>query len=427
MALVSRRTLQRLIRENAAFTTVAQRERQVASLNRANVESLSTEWEVLVLNGLSRLVTLQHEASIGTRYPDVLAHINSGKKVETFVADITTVFSNANDELNPINDFSRDLRGRAEKMGLINCHLQIDVRGSRQGQPRKQRMRLKVPAKRDFSTVFEQFVRPFFTLCVMNPTTPRETTVATDRLDFTIGYQPGRDTTGMSYPSYTTNYSVTHNTIFNALKGKAEQLRETEFAGPRGVILCGADVDLSRRQTIFGVEAITNEFFRQNTSVAFVLSLWVPQRTGGTMAYHADLYENQAAAHRLGTASRSALMRLADLLPEALEDGSNAVNQLDFWRWKKGYYFYGWKRESRYMVEISARVLMQYLAGQIDRNGFLEALNDNGKVVPVFERRLKYGQLLTNITFQHEPDRDDDWVIFHFGEPDPAMAPIKAE
>ena len=79
------------------------------------------------------------------------------------------------------------------------------------------------------------------------------------------------------------------------------------------------------------------------------------------------------------------------------------------------------------MVEISARVLMQYLAGQIDRQGFLEALNDDGKILPVFERRLKYGQLLTNITFRREADRDDDWVVFHFGEPDPAMAPIKPE
>jgi hypothetical protein len=231
----------------------------------------------------------------------------------------------------------------------------------------------------------------------------------------------------MSYPSYTTNYSVTRNTIFNALKGKAAQLRATAFDGPRGVILCGGDVDLSRRQTLFGVEAITNEFFRQNKSLAFVLTLWVPQRVGGIMPYMTDLYENPGARHRLGTASRSALLRLAAQLPEPLEDSANSVNQLKFWRWKKGKYFYGWKRESRHMVEISARVLMQYLAGQITRQEFLEALNDDGKVLPVFERKLKYGQLLTNVTFRHEPDRDDDWVIFRFGEPDPAMAPVKPE
>jgi hypothetical protein len=73
---------------------------------------------------------------------------------------------------------------------------------------------------------------------------------------------------------------------------------------------------------------------------------------------------------------------------------------------------------------------MQYLAGQIDRQGFLEALNDDGKVLPVFERRLQYGQLLTNVTLRREPDQDDDyddWVVFRFGEPDPAMAPIKPE
>jgi hypothetical protein len=212
-------------------------------------------------------------------------------------------------------------------------------------------MLLKVPAKRDFQRVFDQFVRPFLVQCVSNPETSRETAVVTDTLDFTIGYHPGRTTTGMSYPSYATNYSVTHNTIFNALKGKAVQLRATGFDGPRGVILCGADVDLSRRQTVFGVEAITKELFRQNKSLAFVLSLWVPQRRGGVMPYKTDLYENPAAPHRLGTASRSALVQLATQLPPPLEDGVNAVNQLNFSRWKKGKYFYGWKRESRYMVE----------------------------------------------------------------------------
>lgn len=427
MALVSRRTLQRLIRENAAFTTLAQRERQAAALNRASAESLSVEWEILVLNGLSRLASIRHEVLVGKRFPDVLAHLGTGETAEAFVADIATVFADANEELNPIHAFSEDLRKRAKKMGLTGNGFQIDARGSRQGQPRKQRMALKVPAKRDFPKVFGQFVRPFLVECVSKPESSGETTVITDTLDFTIGYHPGRTTTGMSYPSYTTNYSVTHNTIFNALKGKAAQLRGTAFDGPRGVILCGADVNLSKRQTVFGLEPITNEFFRQNKSLAFVLSLWVPQRMGGVMPYKTDLYENPAALYPLGIGSRSALLRLAVQLPQPLEDGVNAVNQLDFWRWKKGKYFYGWKRESRYMVEISARVLMQYLAGQIDRQGFLEALNDDGKILPVFERRLKHGQLLTNITFRRERDQDDDWVVFHFGEPDPAMAPIKSE
>jgi hypothetical protein len=242
MALVSRRTLQRLIRENAGFTTLAQRERQAAALNRANAESLSVEWEILVLNGLSCLATIRHEMRIGTRLPDVLAHVGTGTTAETFVADIATVFAEANEEMNPIQAFSEDLWMRAKKMGLSGNGFQIDARGSRQGQTWKQRMVLKVPPKRDLAKVFDQHLRPFLAECVRKPGTHAETTVTTDTLDFTIAYHPHRTTTGMSYPSYTTNYSVTHNTIFNALKGKAAQLRATAFEGPRGVILCGADV-----------------------------------------------------------------------------------------------------------------------------------------------------------------------------------------
>jgi hypothetical protein len=96
MALVSRRTLQRLIRENSVFTTLAQRERQAAALNRADSESLSVEWEILVLNGLARRATIRHEAPVGRRFPDVLARIGSGETAETFIADIATVFGDAN-------------------------------------------------------------------------------------------------------------------------------------------------------------------------------------------------------------------------------------------------------------------------------------------------------------------------------------------
>src|SRR5438093_7289319 len=140
MALVSRRTLQRLIRENAGFTTLAQRERQAAALNRANAESLSVEWEILVLNGLSGLATIRHEVRMGSRLPDVLAHVGAGPTAETFVADVATVFAEANEELNPIHAFSEDLRMRAKKIGLSGAGFQIDARGSRQGEMRKQRM-----------------------------------------------------------------------------------------------------------------------------------------------------------------------------------------------------------------------------------------------------------------------------------------------
>ena len=144
------------------------------------------------------------------------------------------------------------------------------------------------------------------------------------------------------------------------------------------------------------------------------------------MPYKVDLYENPAARHPSGSASRSALLQVAEQLPEPLEDGVNALNQLDLWPATRANFFWG-RMESRHMVEISARVLMQYLAGQIDRQKFLEALLDDGSAVPVFERRLNNGQLLTNITFRPEPEQDDDRVVFHFGEPDPAIVAIKPE
>ena len=58
------------------------------------------EWEILVLNGLSRLANIGHEASVGKRFPDVLARLGTREAVESLVADITTVFADANEGLN---------------------------------------------------------------------------------------------------------------------------------------------------------------------------------------------------------------------------------------------------------------------------------------------------------------------------------------
>jgi hypothetical protein len=37
---------------------------------------------------------------------------------------------------------------------------------------------------------------------------------------------------------------------------------------------------------------------------------------------------------------------------------------------------------------------------------------------------LAQGRLITRIEVAAVPDADDDWVTFHFGEPDPAISRI---
>ena len=90
MALVSRRTLQRLLDENAKVLTLDQSRRHVHTLNAGGATALAAEYEVLLISALSRLGKVVHEPVLGgPKRPDVL--FQSRVPGGVLVADITTV------------------------------------------------------------------------------------------------------------------------------------------------------------------------------------------------------------------------------------------------------------------------------------------------------------------------------------------------
>jgi hypothetical protein len=70
MTIFSRRTLQRLIDENASFLTRKQTKKHVDALNVADEHSLGYEWEIVLLNVFSKLGTIKHEPPLG-KTPDI--------------------------------------------------------------------------------------------------------------------------------------------------------------------------------------------------------------------------------------------------------------------------------------------------------------------------------------------------------------------
>src|SRR5258708_37828827 len=90
MPIFARRTLQRMISENDAFLTKAQTEKHVSYLNKADEFSIAYEWEVVVLNALSKIGCVSHEEQFGSKLPDI--HFKSrSTPSDTFIADITAV------------------------------------------------------------------------------------------------------------------------------------------------------------------------------------------------------------------------------------------------------------------------------------------------------------------------------------------------
>jgi len=117
MAIFSRRTVDRMLRENAAFLTEEQLDQHVARLNTKGFQSLDAEWEVAVLNACSKLGRVQHEPLLdGTSKLDLLFTTKDGSK---FLADITTVSDEGLEEKEPVEAFNIELKKRLKRAGLL--------------------------------------------------------------------------------------------------------------------------------------------------------------------------------------------------------------------------------------------------------------------------------------------------------------------
>lgn len=127
MSIFGRRIVQRMINENAQSMTASQLDKHVRRLNLEDGQAASTEWEVVLLNSLSKLGRVQYEPDLGgSSRPDVLV---SDCGIEPFVVEITSV-SDAGYELdNPVQDFETAFHELAEKKQLAPGGFDFQVGG----------------------------------------------------------------------------------------------------------------------------------------------------------------------------------------------------------------------------------------------------------------------------------------------------------
>lgn len=428
MALFSRRVLQRLILENAAFVDLQQRRRQAAAINRGGRPSLSIEWEIAVLNAMSKFYLVRHEQQFGGRYPDLAAYKSAATVEPSFVADITTVFEKGREERNPVSALSKELIRRATRLGIDANKLRLDVNGDWTGSPDNRVMDLHLPALSAITAFFDENLTGFLVACAGAPD-QRHEFKTTEGASLTITYDPANRYFGTSHPSYTANYSITRNPLHNVIKRKLDQLRGVATRFPTGVIVCSADVNLhSSSSAGFSPNRIVDNLFRQHSSLSFVLMLWATDRWSVQRGeIHQNLRLNPQPQFPLSDESVNRLSRLSEAFPEPRNGGVNALNELDFWRWKNGRYFYGGWQVSENRIQCSARTLMEYLAGRISQEEFSALHGTDRGFVQFFESKLRQGKLLVGAEIQHVDTEDDDWVVFHFGPSDPAISPIRPD
>jgi hypothetical protein len=82
-------------------------------------------------------------------------------------------------------------------------------------------------------------------------------------------------------------------------------------------------------------------------------------------------------------------------------------------------------------IKISARALLELLAGKISQKEFFEAHGFSPSDLSprqasnLFSNALSRGQLIDGISIERSETEDDDWITFELKGPDPAISPFK--
>lgn len=431
MAIFSRRTLQRLINENASFLNKEQLENYVIKLNKCD---LSFEWEIVLLNVFAKLGKVIHEPVFEncSRKIDFLFSAKIIDQIE-FLTDITTVSDNFPETENPVqylNDKLLQIKFKKNLPGGFG--LNIGGNTSQDVFARK-KQELFIPTKKDFDReIFDKDFRAFINEILQKPHQSRELYIRKNGIQLKITYSLNNRTFS-SFPSYKEIVSLEDNSIWKALIRKYKQLKETNYKGNIGVIICDGDCESLRSLSASWYSKTSSDviqhFLRKKPKVSFVLTVYVEQAMSFTEKHKivCKIFRGRQFDIKLEDFFSYFFRSIENLFPIPERTPMNAINFLKssslFWEkasLNKGASFYGGAKMSGDEIKVSSRTILDLLTGKINYDEFPEFYKD------FFQRKLTEGKLIDEISVEKEFERDDDWLAFKFGKQDVAISPFKS-
>lgn len=446
MAICSRRTLQRLINENAKFLSRRQIRNHVDKLNdndeaasKGQEPSLATEWEIILLNAFSKVGTVDYERDFGgRRYPD-LHFVSRADPSQCFAADITAVSDKGFKGLNPFDDLWDELLTRVGERGLRQHSFALQVKGNYDELYREgPKARLKLPPKSRFKDkIFDQEFDRFLGRIGRLPHEKADYRVVkpVDGIDLTIGYDPKQRYASGGHLFYKKITKLTENIIYDRLNEKRTQLLDSKFEGPIAIILCDGGFEIFNSMmpdfSAYSVSDVIRRFLWDHRDVNFILTFSVEQTSKRVLIQRCgtdSFYEENAGLVKC-------LDKLVEVFPEVEIDPVNAINHLNGENPRYGRSYWGGLkmgigRKTRTSVTISARALTELLAGKVsqkeffERHGFIPSELTLTQPVNPFEIGFREGQVIDEIALQKTASKDDDWIVFTLRGPDPAISPF---
>ena len=346
-----------------------------------------------------------------------------------FVADVAAVNDGGYEDENRLNEFRKEFARRIKEAGLSAAGFSWRV----EGKDVDGKTRLLLPRDGNWERLFDENFRNLLAWVKFRPMESIGVHRKDDDFDVKFWYTPNQDSVGGSYPSYRSSNDLKKNPIYNTLKRKKDQLKKSGYQGYRGVILCDGDCEQLRR----GAGRIIQQFLRQTSSIAFVVVFVVEgHRTERrySIRVRGRCYVHPSIATTPFAEAVQALFErdVPSELPAANDDVVNALNHL---RWKNRRvglsHHGGWSWDGRTM-HISSRALHELLAGKLVFDDFAKVhrfLPDGSRSMAFnpFAKALAEGRMFRSISVVPSDVEDDDWVVFEFTEPDPAVSRLRTD
>jgi hypothetical protein len=463
MAIFGRRTTQRLIDETGPVVSKRQIRKLVDDLNAMpQTQTLSPDWELILLNVFSKIGRVKHEESLGgPTKPDLFFECTEHPQV-SFVADIRTVSDKGFKAANPFGLLFDELMRLVQKRGLRPLSFRLDAEGNYRAIQKGQfyidpedetqtilyrggiKTKLKLPGAAKFSEiVFDQKFDQFLSDIETSPEIRRTLHVKgqLEDIDLTISYDPNQMFAGGGHLEYRRINHLTQNPLYQALEDKSAQVIDSKFEGTLGIIICDGGFTPFHSLPHFSthsVEEVISYFLTHNPRISFVLTFILKkesQRAGAPIQIATKIYSS-ATFKAQEDDYVSCLNEMIQFFPSPRVDSFNALNRLKGKFPHEGGYMAMQNQQFRgnaKRVVISARILLELLAGRMtydefaERYGFVAVYPFPSRGPNPFELSLNNGALITDVAFQTgNQESDDDVVIITLNdEADPAISPFR--
>jgi hypothetical protein len=456
MAIFSRRVIQKLINENASFCKRDSIKKHVNGLNLKDIkektknekvkDAIANEWEVVLLNTLSKIGKVFHEKDFSGKTSNIDVFFSSETNDFRFIGDITAVSDVGLHQKYPIQTLYFQISDLFDANGIDSNKLYIEAKGNSEEAFRgKERSKLFIPGEGRFKQeIFEtDRFQNFLSAIKSQPSIYLSCHFAPFKL--TITYDPNRRSPGFTHDSFThtdavykpfydgekeKTYTITErrNPIYSALESKRNQLLKTGYKENLGIFLCDGSSDLFQQRgdwyPEFGVDRTIKDFLKQNNDISFVICFTV--QLNNKYNYYSAVNNTPSCeilVEYFVSPSHVSILenikKIADVLREKLpipvNHVSNAINCLKGERPHEGKSFRGGGMFSSKQIEVSSRELLEVLAG---KSTFIHGISED------FARLLNQGKLIENISIKRIENEDDEYIVFNFGEPDPAISPF---